>query len=107
MHALTPRPTGNLLLSASAGNAPARLSVPDIPRDSRVASEEFLAFCGSPAPLAMVFQVQHVFRKPSQPLVVTHFEVARASCPCEIMAKMAMPPQNESLPNLFISVPAV
>jgi hypothetical protein len=30
---------------------------------------------------------------------VTHFEVARASCPCEVMAKMAMPPQYEALPK--------
>ena len=27
---------------------------------------------------------------------MTHFEVARASCPCEVMAKMAMPPQTKS-----------
>jgi hypothetical protein len=39
--------------------------------------------------------------------IVMHFEVARASCPCAIMAKacpelvegMAMPPANESLPQ--------
>jgi hypothetical protein len=30
--------------------------------------------------------------------VVTHFEVARAPRLCEFMAKMAMPPQNASLP---------
>src|ERR1019366_7237844 len=31
--------------------------------------------------------------------VVTHFEAARASCPCEVMAKMAILLQNESRPT--------
>ena len=30
---------------------------------------------------------------------VVYFEVARASCPCAVMAKMAMPPQTEPLPE--------
>jgi hypothetical protein len=30
---------------------------------------------------------------------VSQFEVARASCPCKVMAKMAMPLQTETLPK--------
>jgi hypothetical protein len=31
--------------------------------------------------------------------VLVQFEVARASCPCEFMAKMAMPLQTEPVPK--------
>jgi hypothetical protein len=34
-------------------------------------------------------------------LVLVQFEVARASCPCEFMAKMAMPLQTEPVPPLY------
>jgi len=37
--------------------------------------------------------------KAQKQTVVSQFEVARASCPCYFMAKMAMPLQTETLPN--------
>jgi hypothetical protein len=41
----------------------------------------------------------------NQPIqAVVHFEVARASCPCEVMAKMAMPLQIEPLPPFHVSL---
>jgi hypothetical protein len=44
--------------------------------------------------------IQGGFVKRPFSLAVVHFEVARASCPCAIMAKMAMPPQTEPLPSV-------
>ena len=38
-------------------------------------------------------------------MVVSQFEVARASCPSKFMAKMTMPLQTETLPPIRAALP--
>jgi hypothetical protein len=46
-------------------------------------------------PLAVFFPFTVSQNHSDEELIVVQFEVARASCPWAVMAKMAMPPQNK------------